>query len=114
MTHRSFNYVRTYRRRYALTAEELGFLMNLRGHSAIAQYESGERNPTLEGALALQVLFNQQPRQLFPGLYERVEDRVMRRVAKLLDCMEDKRDRRSLAKREFLEAIPGEANDEGV
>jgi transcriptional regulator with XRE-family HTH domain len=109
--YRSFNYVRTYRRRYALTEEELGFLLGLRGHSAVSQYESGERNPTLETALGLQVLFDQQPRQLFPGLYEKVEDRVMTRIAKLLGRLDGKRDQRSQAKREFLEDVPGGGHD---
>lgn len=112
MTHSSFNYVRTFRKRHALTEFDLAFLIGQRSDAPIYGYERGDRNPTLEAALALQILFSQVPHQLFPGLYEAVEDKVMRRAAQMLQKLDGHRDRRSEAKRELLETLPrSDAND---
>jgi DNA-binding XRE family transcriptional regulator len=105
MNNCSFNYVRTFRRRYALAEEDLAFLIDQRSQSAIAQFESGDRVPTLAQALALQVLFRAPPHRVFPGLYEDVEDGVMRRASELVDRLEGETDTRSTAKREFLESL---------
>lgn len=110
----TFNYVRTHRQRYALTDDELAFLLNQRHHSAITHLEAGTRTPNLEGALALQVLFRLQPKHLFPGYFEAVEERVMARVADLLEQLEDRTDSRSAAKREFLEGVARADSDDGI
>jgi len=114
MNHASFNYVRTYRQRHALTEDDLAFLINLRSHTSISKIEVGRRVPNLECALALQVLFRQSPRQMFPGLYEAVEDGVMRRGKFLIDGLAGKTDPRSVAKREFLEGLAREDSPEQV
>lgn len=108
MNHASFNYVRTLRQRYAFKEKELAFLINLRSSSAISRIEVGRRPASLETALALQVLFGQGPREVFPGLYEAVEDTVMRRAQSLIERLEARSDTRSVAKREFLEGLAGE------
>ena len=105
MNNESFNYVRTFRQRHALSEDELAFLISQRSHTTISKIETGRRTPNLEGALALQVLFRQQPRQMFPGLYELVEDGVMQRGKSMIDDLADRVDRRSVAKREFLEGL---------
>jgi transcriptional regulator with XRE-family HTH domain len=106
MTNSSFNYVRTFRKRHALSKFELAFLIGQRSDSAVHWFERGDRKPTLEAALALQILFSQVPHQLFPGLYEAVEERVMRRAAQMLRDLEGRRDRKSEAKRRLLEQLP--------
>jgi DNA-binding XRE family transcriptional regulator len=107
MKHRSFNYVRTYRQRYALTDGELALLINQRSGSAISHIELGDRVPTLEGALALQIVFGLAPREMFPGFFEAVEDGVMARAKRLYESLESNSDRRSQAKRDLLDEIPG-------
>lgn len=115
MNNASFNYVRTFRQRHALTADELAYLINQSSHARISKIEVGRRAPNLEGALGLQVLFRQQPRQLFPGLYEVVEEGVMQRVKEMLDDLDGRTDPRSHAKREFLENVARpDANDEAA
>lgn len=112
MKHSSFNYVRTFRKRHALSEFELAFLIGQRSDRTIYWYERGDRAPTLKAALAFQVLFSQEPHQLFPGLYDAVEEDVMRRALHMLRQLEGKHDRKSEAKRRFLEALPrGGAND---
>jgi DNA-binding XRE family transcriptional regulator len=105
MNNASFNYVRTFRQRHALSEDELAFLISHRSHTTISKIEVGRRAPNLAGALALQVLFRQQPRQMFPGLYEAVEEGVMQRAKTFIDDLEGRSDPRSLAKREFLEGL---------
>lgn len=106
-----FNHVRTFRQRHALTQSELGFLIG-RSQSAVSSTEYGDSVPTLDGSLALQVLFRLPPKELFPGCYERVEDRVMRRAAELIEKLEGETDRRSMAKLEFLENLARYDNDD--
>jgi DNA-binding XRE family transcriptional regulator len=110
----AFNYVRTFRQRFALSEKELAFLIN-RSKSTISALEYGDQAPSLEVSLALQVLFRMEPRKLFPEFYELVEEGVMQRAARLLAKVEDKVDRKSAAKRHFLEGLARpEDNDASV
>jgi transcriptional regulator with XRE-family HTH domain len=111
MNHAAFNYVRTFRQRHGLSERELAFLIDQRSHTAVSQIEIGRRVANLASALALQVLFRQSPRQMFPGLYEAVEDTLMRRAHTLLSGLEGKDDARSESKREFLEGLAAEASE---
>jgi hypothetical protein len=110
----SFNYVRAFRQRARLHEGELGFLISQGSHTAITRIEGGARRPNFEGALSLQVLFGQAPRQLFPGYFEVVEDTVMRRIAQLLKSLETRTDPASLAKRAFLEEVARADRDGGL
>ena len=115
MKHRSFNYVRTFRQRHALSEEELATLINQRSASAVSHFELGDRVPNLEGALALQIVFGLAPREMFPGFFEVVEEGVMRRAKRLYERLEGRTDARSQAKRDLLDEMPGrwrEGNDE--
>lgn len=111
MKRRSFNYVRMFRQRHALTEQELANLLDQGSHTIISRIEGGEREVGLRTALALQVLFRQEPRQMFPGLYEWVEEAVMRRAKEQIDRLEGKEDQRSLHKREFLEGLAAPEGD---
>lgn len=105
-----FNYVRTFRQRHALSERDLAFLIS-RTQTTISAMEYGDLTPTLDAALALQVLFRLPPKELFPECYERAEERVMRRAADLIVKMQDKTDRRTAAKLDFLENLASEASD---
>ncbi len=112
MNHTAFNYVRTFRQRYCLTEDDLAFLVCHRSHTRISRIELGRAVPNLAVGLALQVLFDQTPHQLFPGLYEAVEDEVMRRAKTFLDDLEGRNDRKSQAKRSLLEGLPRANGDD--
>lgn len=77
---RPLAYVRTQRRRWALTQKELGYLIGIEGRIGIARIEQGERLPTIETALALEVLFGTPPRTMFPRFYAEIEETVMQRA----------------------------------
>jgi DNA-binding XRE family transcriptional regulator len=77
------NYVRTLRRRWALTQEELASLAGIESRSSVSRIEQGERLPSLEAALALEVLFGSAPKSIFPHCYAEVEEAVMRKASVL-------------------------------
>lgn len=115
MKHASFNYVRTYRQRHCFTEDELAFLVCHRSHTRISRIELGNAVPNLAVGLALERLFGQRPRDMFPDLYEAVEDELMRRAKSFLDDLEGRNDRRSQAKRSLLESLAASgANDDGL
>ncbi len=103
MKKRSFSYLRAYRRRWSLSEEELTKLLGAANASHVCRFETGERVPLTKVLLGAEVIFGVPPRELFPGLYEQVEDAVMGRAARLHEQLEGKNDRRSTRKRELLE-----------
>ncbi len=79
------NYVRTQRRRWTFTQEEVAALLGFESRTCISRIEQGKRVPTLESALALEVLFGESPKSLFPHVYTEVEDLLMQRAAVLYE-----------------------------
>ena len=80
------NYLRTHRRRLTLSQEEVAFLLGVNGESKgskVSRDENLTREPSLQTALAYQVIYGTPVRELFAGLYEQVEREVMER-AKIL------------------------------
>src|SRR5258706_5732154 len=73
-------YLRTYRRVWGLTQPELAKLLGIKSQPYISRLEKGERAPTMESALACQVLFGLTPSVMFPQAYALVEEEVMRKV----------------------------------
>jgi transcriptional regulator with XRE-family HTH domain len=78
------NYLRASRKRLALSQHEAAFLAGLYRGSSISRYEDSEREPTLEKALALEVIFQRPAKELFPDLYRKVEREVMARAKTLI------------------------------
>lgn len=74
------NYLRTYRKRAALTQDEVAFLLGYRHGTKVSRYERNARQPGLETALALEVVFGVPVRELFAGRFEKVKGITMRRA----------------------------------
>jgi len=110
----AFNYVRTHRKRHALSPDDLAHLIRQDAASAISQYENGRRVPTLEVALALQVVFGMAPREMFPDFFAHIEEEVMCRGAKLYERLDGLSDRRSVARRELLDAMASRAVGQNI
>ena len=107
--------MRTLRQRHGFSEDELAFLISHQSHAPISRIELGRSIPNLCAALALQVLFRQEPKGIFPGLYQSVGADVLRRVRSFLEDLEGCDDRRSRAKRGFLEAVLERAlEDDGL
>jgi transcriptional regulator with XRE-family HTH domain len=88
MAQRLANYLRTYRRRAGLTQNEVAFLLGTASGTRVSRYERFGRQPRLPTALAYEVVFAAPQRQLFGGLYERVESQVHGRVGILIRRLE--------------------------
>lgn len=71
-------YLRTHRRVWGLTQQELADLMGFKSATHVSRIENGKRAPTMESALACQAIFGIPPSAMFPHAYDLVEERVVR------------------------------------
>ena len=81
------NYLQTQRKRLSLSQEEVGFLLGITGMhkgNKVCRDEKFTRAPSLQDALAYEVIFGRPVRELFAGLYQQAEQDVAAR-AKLLN-----------------------------
>ncbi|MHB8147502.1 MAG: helix-turn-helix domain-containing protein [Vulcanimicrobiaceae bacterium] len=94
-------YLRTHRRQWGLTQQELAGLMGFRSASHVSRIENGKRDPTTDTVLACEVIFGVSGLAMFPCAYDAVEDRVMRDLHRLHLSLSDVRPK-DLRKRELL------------
>lgn len=77
------NYLRTHRKRLALSQEEVAFLLGAKGMDKgikVSRDENHARKTNLETALAYQVIYGIPVGELFAGLYAQVEREVKERA----------------------------------
>jgi hypothetical protein len=77
------NYLRIHRRRSALSQEEVAFLLGARGMDKgvkVCRDENFTREPSLQAALAYEAIYGKPVRELFAGLYAKVEREVAERA----------------------------------
>ena len=104
-------YLKTHRRLWALTQRELGKLTGLT-RQAISHYEQQMMRPSFEVALRLEIIFGTTPGHLFPALYERVEEEVMREAAVLREGLDKTKDlKKSRKKLALLDAMMKRATE---
>lgn len=101
ITMSKFSTVRMNRNHWALSQPELAELLGVT-QEAISWLENKAKTATLEKALALQVIFDAQPRSLFPCLYAEIEEAVMARAVGIDLRLQGKADAKSLRKLELL------------
>jgi len=80
------NYLQSQRKRLALSQEEVGFLLGIGGvgkGEKVCRDENFAREPSLQDALAYEVIYGRSVRELFAGLHQQAEQGVKAR-AKLL------------------------------
>ena len=77
------NYLLTYRKRAALSQEEVAYLLGSQSGSKVSRYELFAREPGLQTALAYEAIFQRPVSELFPGLYEKIQSVVRARAKKL-------------------------------
>ena len=81
------NYLQSQRKRFSLSQEEVGFLLGIGGMNKgekVCRDENYVREPSLQDALAYEVIYGRPVRELFAGLYEQAEQNVAAR-AKILN-----------------------------
>jgi DNA-binding XRE family transcriptional regulator len=77
--------LRSHRKEWCLTQEELARLLLLESATEVSRIEAAKRNPGVEVALASEVLFGAPARNIYPQLYKTVEEEVMREACGLRD-----------------------------
>lgn len=82
--HRLPNYLRTYRKRSGFSQEDLAFLLGVRSGAKVSRYERFARLPGLPTALAYEAIFQVPMRELFGGVYQRIEQLISARAGLLL------------------------------
>ena len=95
-------YLRTHRRIWGLTQRELASLLGFESAAHVSRIENGKRAPTVESALACQVIFGIPPSAMFPHAYDVVEERVVREVYRRHEALTDTTRPAELRKRELF------------
>lgn len=96
------SYLRTHRRNWGLTQEELASLIGTVSAKQISLYENGKRDFKLEVALACQVLFGVPPSIMFRDSYALVEEEVIRNIYREDQALENSINLSDLRKRELF------------
>ncbi|HMJ91182.1 MAG TPA: helix-turn-helix transcriptional regulator [Candidatus Acidoferrum sp.] len=100
------NYLRSGRKRLALSQDEVAFLMGRRGGAKISNYESFSTTPTLETALAFGIIYGTPLNELFAGIHDRLARDISERAKVLRHRVSFKAtSRRSEKKRAAVESL---------
>jgi DNA-binding XRE family transcriptional regulator len=99
------NYLRAYRKRLALSQDEMAFLLGLRSGTNVCRSERFARMPSLEDAFAYELIHGKPARELFSSLYEKVAREVTARAKVLTARHAGKHGRRSVHKCKMLANI---------
>ena len=91
-------YLRTHRRIWGLTQEDLAALMGL-GREQMSRIENGKCAPTVDGAFVCEVIFGIPPSAMFSHAYSAVEERVIRDIYQLHLALRDPSNPSDLRKR---------------
>lgn len=98
------SYLRTHRKRWALTQSELGVLLGLSA-GTISKYERLTRTPSVETLIGAEFVFGVHARGIFPALYASAETEIATRAVAFAEALGGLDDKISLIKRQLLEEI---------
>src|SRR6266853_310668 len=70
------NYLRANRKRLALVQDEVAFLLGAETGESVCRHERFAREPSLAVALAYEAIYQKPVRELFAGLYKKIEKEV--------------------------------------
>ena len=106
MAERLPTYLRTYRKRSGLTQDEFSRLLGCESGVSVCEYERLRKVPTLEKAIACEVVTGVSVEELFPGIYKKaLENVVLRARTMSRELPEDDMTPKVKLKRGRLEAI---------
>lgn len=108
-------YLRTQRRQWGLSQEELAGLVGRGGRNRVSDVERALASPNAAEILAYSLLFGFSPAELFPGYYQAVEAALIERAyqldEKLLDDRSLEADRKRTVLRAALDRATGKARN---
>ena len=93
------NYLRSHRKRLALSQDEVAFLLGTRSGAKASRYENFAREPNLATALAYEVIYQRPVSELFGGLYQEIEQQVVARAKVLTHRVNRGRPNRQVARK---------------
>ena len=100
------NYLKSYRRRAGLSQDEVAFLLGCQTGAKVSRYEHMARRPSMETVFAYRAMFDVPVRELFSGVYEKVEDGIRKRARVLAEKLGAAHpDRATLRKLQSLKAM---------
>jgi transcriptional regulator with XRE-family HTH domain len=79
------NYLRAHRKRSRLSQNDVASLVGTQTGASISRYERFRRQPTLQTALAYEVIFGVPAQELFPGVFEGVKKATLARANTLAE-----------------------------
>ena len=80
MSYKLQNYLRTYRKRNGLSQDEMAFLLGCQSGTKVSRYERSGRKPSIETLFAYELVFGAPSRELFAGVYQKVEKKTLNRA----------------------------------
>ena len=95
-------YLRTLRREWEVTQDEVAFLMGKGDRNRVSDVERGKAPPNVREILAYALIFGFPPRNIFPAFYDELEAAVMRNAYELDQKLESKSSLKALRKRTLL------------
>jgi transcriptional regulator with XRE-family HTH domain len=102
------NYLRTYRKRYALSQADIANLLGANSGTKVSRYENFTRAPGPLTTFALLIIFNRPAADLFAGTYDAIRQKIRqraRRMMKELNARPGRQTKKTLRKIELLSAI---------
>jgi transcriptional regulator with XRE-family HTH domain len=105
MDQRLISHLRPLRRRWGLTQAEFALLIGARTHVAVSRIETRKIYPSLAQAIACSIVFDTPPLELFPELYAKVYDLVLKQAQELYEKLQGDPARVTRSKLDFLEKV---------
>jgi transcriptional regulator with XRE-family HTH domain len=100
------NYLRTYRKRSSLSQDEVAYLLGCQSGTKVSRYERHTRKPNLETLFAYEMVFGAPARELFAGVFQKVEKKIFHRTQLLTRKLNRATsDRMATRKLQILKAI---------
>ncbi len=78
------NYLRAFRKRTGLSQKEISFLLGIKNGAKVSRYEHFKQKPTLKTAFRYAVIFGKSTKELFAGIFEKVERETKGKIKRLV------------------------------
>jgi hypothetical protein len=111
-------YVRTLRRQWGLTQEDVSFLLPKGDRDRVSRVERGLALPNADEIVAYQLIFGSSAEEAFPRFYDTIEDVVIQRAYQLYERLKAQGSKATARKRKLIESmferVTGKTSDAGV
>lgn len=104
--------LRTYRRTWGLSQEELARILGFESRTHVSRLEHGKRAPGLETALACSSLFGVSLDELFPQFAEEIVETLRERIRRLHEECSHRTTHSQMRKQELLKRALQGCSDE--